>query len=130
MITTNNSIALAAAYNNEQGILCKGNNVGSMDVIGWPDSLPALTQQLVNDAEAIFLEPKSCTPLEFFERFTKSERAAIRVLAKSNDDIDDWMDMLKVAGVVDINDANTISGVDALVAAGSITEQRKAEILI
>ena len=51
MITTNNPEALGWKHNHEPGIRCKQNEQGSLDVIGWPDSLPALTQADVDTWE-------------------------------------------------------------------------------
>ena len=75
------------------------------------------------------IPPKKYSPIDFFERFTKAERKAIRTAAKSNDDLEDWLDMLKVAGSVDASSQRTIDGMAALVAGGLLTQQRSDEIL-
>lgn len=73
--------------------------------------------------------PKIYAPIDFFERFTKDERKAIRTAAKSNDDLEDWLDMLKVTGQVDTSSQRTIDGMAALVAGGLLSQQRSDEIL-
>lgn len=70
-------------------------------------------------------------PVEFLRRFTKAERRALRVAARraGGDDIDDWMDLVRVAWLVDLDDAFITDGIAALVAANVLTAPRAAEIL-
>lgn len=69
--------------------------------------------------------------VEFLRRFTKPERRALRVAARraGGDDIDDWYDLLRVAGLVDLDGAFVAEGMASLVAANVLTAPRAAEIL-
>jgi len=69
------------------------------------------------------------TKLAFLNRFTASERIAIRAAAEQSPAIHDYMAMLDAAQDVDLLDARTIGGVQALEAAGLLGEGRAGEIL-
>ena len=69
------------------------------------------------------------TKLAFMERFTLEEMAGIYTAAKTNVVVEIFLDKMKLAEFVDITDANTIAGVNALTSAGLLTEARAAEIL-
>lgn len=73
--------------------------------------------------------PVSYSPYQFWQRFTKQERKDIRVAAKQNDDLEDWIDMLRVVDNVVVTDPNTVGGMQALVDAGLLTATRRDEIL-
>ena len=67
--------------------------------------------------------------LVFMERFTLEEMASIYTAAKTTVVVEIFLDKMKLAEFIDITDANTIAGVNALVSAGLLTEARAAEIL-
>lgn len=71
------------------------------------------------------------TPLAFMERLTQSERIAIRTAARAagGEALDDWLDMLRAAQDVDLDDPRTVAGVAAVVAAGLLTAERGAALL-
>lgn len=69
------------------------------------------------------------TKLDFLNRMTAPERIGIREAAKVSPAIHDYMAMLDAAQDVDLTDARTIGGVQALEAAGLIGDGRAAEIL-
>jgi hypothetical protein len=69
------------------------------------------------------------TKLDFLNRLTSAERIAIRAAAAQSPAIADYMAMLDAAQDVDLTDARTIGGVNALEAAGLIGEGRAAAIL-
>lgn len=71
----------------------------------------------------------SWTPLEFLERFTRQERAAIRAAALQSDDLADWLDLLRASTEVRADDARAVAGLQALADAGLITAARRDEIL-
>ena len=73
--------------------------------------------------------PRITSPREFFARLTKRERSRIRAAARSNDDVADWYDLLRLAGYIDLDDPETIAGVKALVRAGLIGSDREPELL-
>jgi hypothetical protein len=72
---------------------------------------------------------KQWTPLEFMEKFTPAERKAIRALAKQNDDIEDWLDLLRASTAVLPSDQRTQAGLAAMVQLGAISQARATEIL-
>lgn len=69
------------------------------------------------------------TPYHLKRRMTSTERKAIRNLAKTSDDIYDYMDMLDSATTVHLDDPMTIGGLQALEAAGKLAPGRAAAIL-
>ncbi len=73
------------------------------------------------------------SPLEFLERFTQAERITIRQAASGNSqgalELADWLDLLRASMAVIADDSRTVAGMQALVTAGLLTEQRKSEIL-
>lgn len=79
------------------------------------------------------LPAPSWSPLEFLERFTQSERIAIRQAAAGNTpeamQLADWLDLLRASMSVVSDDARTIAGMQALVDAGLLTAGRRDEIL-
>ncbi len=80
-------------------------------------------------APVIPAEPVTFTPLEFIERFTTDEQAAISTAALANADLNLWLAKAMGAQEIDPTDTRTVAGMAALVAAGLISEQRKTEIL-
>jgi hypothetical protein len=69
------------------------------------------------------------TKLEFLNRFTAEERIGIRAAAQASPAIADYLAMLDAAQDVDLTDARTIGGAQALEAAGLVGEGRAAAIL-
>lgn len=95
--------------------------------------LSILAEQAAKAVEAA-AEPAKPTPrpiskLAFMERFTDEELAAIYAAAKTDVRVEVWMDKLKLAGEVDLNDPRTKAGVRALEAFGLIGEGRAEQIL-
>ena len=71
----------------------------------------------------------SCTPLQYVERFTDTEQLAIVTATMNNAAVKLWYDKLMAASEVVFADPRLSSGMDALVAAGLITQARSEEIL-
>lgn len=69
------------------------------------------------------------TRLEFFQRFTPSEQAAVRTAAKSNVGLENYLAMMELATYIDLDRPDTIAGVQQLEAATLIGPGRAAEIL-
>lgn len=69
------------------------------------------------------------TPLQFIERFTQAEQLAIVTAAMSSAELRLWYDKLMAAQEVVFSDPRLPAGLDALVAAGLITAERKVELL-
>jgi hypothetical protein len=72
---------------------------------------------------------RTLTKLEYMNRFTDAELAAIYMAAKSNVQVEVWLDKFKLAEEINLDDPSTIAGVQALEAAGLLSTGRSAEIL-
>lgn len=92
-------------------------------------AIAAQQQQQQSAAASDAHAPRPISKLAFMERFTDEELAAIYAAAKTDVRVEVWMDKLKLAGEVDLNDPRTQAGVRALEALGLIAEGRAAEIL-
>ena len=71
----------------------------------------------------------STTPLAFIERFTDAEQLAIVTAAMTVPQIRLWYDKLIASTQVIFADPRLNAGLDAMVAAGLITHERRAAIL-
>jgi hypothetical protein len=69
------------------------------------------------------------TSYEFLLRLTAQERAAIRISAKTDDIVADFLQLSQAAQEIICDDPETILGMDYLVSIGIFSEQRKNEIL-
>jgi len=69
------------------------------------------------------------TKLAFMSRFTDAELASIFAAAKADARVEVWVEKLKACAEVGLEDASTISGVNALEAAGLLAAGRAAIIL-
>ena len=69
------------------------------------------------------------TPLQYVERFTDAEQLAIVTATMNNPVIKLWYDKLMAASEVVFSDPRLSAGMDAMVAAGLITQARSEEIL-
>ena len=125
---TNNPEALNKKYNYAAGIVCKQNDQGSFDVT-LPSSLSHVTQTDIDNAESEYKKPKTYSPSEFFDLFTKAEWKAIKAAAKQSDDVEYWLDKLRVVQFVDTSDRKTIDGINQMVTAKLLTQARADEIL-
>jgi hypothetical protein len=68
-------------------------------------------------------------PLEFLQRFTAAERTTIRAAAAASPELADWIDQARFAREIDLDAPTTAAGLDALVAAGLLTAERRAAVL-
>ena len=68
-------------------------------------------------------------PLEFLLRFTAAERTAIRAAAAVSPELADWIDQARFAREIELDAPTTAAGLDALVAAGLLTAERRAVVL-
>ena len=69
------------------------------------------------------------TPLEFLNRFTNDEVKTIMALAKTDPDVELWWLKYNKAQDLDLNDPQTIEGVNMLETATILAPGRAAEIL-
>jgi len=78
----------------------------------------------------VYVAPKpTLTHRQFLSRFTTIEFKAIRQAAKTDADVDLFMYLFEKASEVNLNDADTIAGVNMLASKLIISAARAAEIL-
>lgn len=73
--------------------------------------------------------PQTCTPLEFIERFTDAEQLAVATATATSPALRLWFDKLMAAQEIVFTDPRLGAGLDAFVAAGTISPSRKTQIL-
>lgn len=73
--------------------------------------------------------PKQFTSLEFLDLFTESEQLAIATAAMQSAQVKLWYDRTLAAMFITLADPRTEAGLTALVTAGLLTAERKAEIV-
>ena len=85
---------------------------------------------------AVFVAPApvvppapTLTPLQFMALFTSAEETAIATAAQQSAAVLLWLVKTSGADYVSLGDANTIGGVNAIVAAGLLTAARAAQVL-
>lgn len=69
------------------------------------------------------------SPLEYMERFTDDELAAIYSAAKVNSSVEVWLKKFERSTEINLDDPRTVAGVQSLEGAGLIGEGRANEIL-
>lgn len=72
---------------------------------------------------------KTVDAREFMLRFTAGERKAIRLAAKTDDDIADWYAIAQVPTPIRLKHPTTLAGLDALVTKGLLTAARRDAIV-
>ena len=72
---------------------------------------------------------KTWTAYQFLLRFTAQERAAYRTAAQTDELVADFLNLATAAQEIINDDPMTVAGMNYLVSAGLLTEQRKNEIL-
>jgi hypothetical protein len=82
---------------------------------------------LVFDAPVVTRTP--IAPLDFMRRFTMSEEAAIRTLARTDAMAEVFLSRLAAAQIVHLDNQETIDGVNYCISAGTITAARGSVIL-
>ena len=88
-------------------------------------------------ADGVFTPPVVVPPppvrvlskVAYLKRFTQTERINIRAAAAVNPVVDDYVQLLNLTNEVDLDDPDTVGGVNALEAAGLLSAGRAAEIL-
>ena len=71
----------------------------------------------------------SLTKYQFMSRFTAEERIAITTASTQSPELADWMELFKLTEEMNLNDPQTIAGVQMLEAGGIIGVGRANEIL-
>lgn len=107
----------------------------------WVEVPLGTRNSAVDNGDGTFTNPestesapfKSWGAYEFVSRFTPSERTAIRNAAKVVEALDDFMFMLDMAAKsqtrVVASDPLLVTGMEALVTGGLLTDERKTEIM-
>lgn len=68
-------------------------------------------------------------PLEFMSRFTTQEKRAIETAASTSDDVFETREAFRASVQIDLESSLTTQGLDVLVTAEIISEERKEELL-
>lgn len=85
-----------------------------------------------NHVKAVTTEPvveRRVSKVEYLRRFTSDERIAIRQAATVSPVLDDYLEMLKLAEEINLDDADTMAAVNMLEHGGLLSAGRAAEIL-
>lgn len=69
------------------------------------------------------------TPYALLRRFDQVERLAIRTAAQSDPAIDDWLSLVQAAQHIDLEHAETVTGLNYLAANQHISPERAEQIL-
>lgn len=77
----------------------------------------------------VVLPPTPISVQDFRDRFTNAEKAAIHGAALSSGAMAAWLADLAAAPFVRLDNAKTIAGINALVSANLLTQQRATVIL-
>ena len=81
------------------------------------------------DSYAAQYTVRTVTRAEFLMRFPPAARITIREMAKTMPELADYMALLDAAASVELDHADTIGGINALVAVGLLTPEQGAAIL-
>ena len=93
--------------------------------IGWSYADGVFTPPVVVPPAPV----RVLTKLQYMNRFTDAELAGIYTAAKSVVQIEIWLEKFKLASEINLDDASTIGGLQAMEASGLIGAGRAAEIL-
>lgn len=80
-------------------------------------------------APAVVAVQQRWTAYQFLQRFTAAERASMRSLAQTDENVADFLQLLQAAQEVVSDDPMTVAGMDYAVSVGIVTAERKTEIL-
>ena len=73
--------------------------------------------------------PNIVTKLAMIDRFTEAEYEGVLTAAKSDVQVQGWLDRFAAANQIDLDNYRTINGIDLLVSKDLLTEERGREIL-
>ncbi len=112
------------------------NKVFAYESDGSQDSIISPELIAITEAEMLTLTapppppPKTqFTSLEFLAKFTEAEVLGVVSATLQSAPLKLWYDMMMAATFVDLQDVRTGQGLDALIAAGLLAPNRKAQIL-
>lgn len=75
------------------------------------------------------LLPNVITKLAMIDRFTEAEYEGVLTAAKSDVQVQGWLDRFAAANQINLDDSRTVSGIDLLVAKNLLTQDRADHIL-
>lgn len=95
---------------------------------------PAARELLACEGHGFFPVPEAAAPrrisrIAFLQRIATAKRIAIRTAAKTDPVIEDFLDLLGATDLIELEHADTLGGVQYLVAQGLLT-QGEAEALV
>jgi hypothetical protein len=73
--------------------------------------------------------PNIITKLAMIDRFTEAEYEGVLIAAKTDVQVQGWLDRFNVSNQINLDDSRTISGVNLLVSKNLLTQARADEIL-
>ncbi len=80
--------------------------------------------------DVVVIAPRRLTSYALLSRFTSAEIEAVLAAAETNAALRVWWEKFKLAASIDLNNADTIAGINAFETAGLLTAGRAAEILL
>ncbi len=114
--------------------ICPINGVNSDRVISFTSEATAeqrAAAQAIADSWdfGASVHVKQFTSLEFLDLFTEDEQLAVITAAMQSAQVKRWYDRTLAAMFITLDDPRTEAGLDALVAAGMLTAERKVAIV-
>lgn len=109
----------------ENGSTTEMPGVTALEIRANYDWNPATVSFVEKDGAARRLISK----LDYMNRFTDAELVAIYTAAKTNVNVEIWLEKFKLAAEINLDDPKTATGLQALEALGLIAAGRAAEIL-
>lgn len=73
--------------------------------------------------------PNIITKLAMIDRFTEAEYEGVLTAAKSDVQVQGWLDRFAAANQINLDDSRTVSGIDLLVSKNLLTQDRANHIL-
>jgi len=116
--------AFADSIKHEWDDVIPSNGMGK----GW-EKLNGMWTAPVQPAQPGPAPIRTLTHLQYMNRFTDEELEAIYTAAKTVVKVEVWLAKFNAAGPVDLDDQETIKGLQAMEAAGLLATGRAAEIL-
>jgi hypothetical protein len=104
-----------------------------VDVTDRKDAQVGMTYDAATDTFSAPPAPpdygRTVSSREFLQLFTSPERKAIRLAAKTDDDVADWLALAQVPEPIRLKHPTTIGGLNFVVAKGLLTPARRDVIL-
>jgi hypothetical protein len=73
--------------------------------------------------------PNIITKLAMIDRFTEAEYEGVLTAAKTDVQVQGWLDRFNVSNQINLEDSRTVSGINLLVSKNLLTQERGQEIL-